>query len=81
MPFKNYISYDFGEKFENLMVGGIYSYIYLFIYLKISKRENIEIKKSNPDSNYKDNSSLTCIEIYEIENLSFLRTEIGNIII
>ena len=56
-------------------------YIYLFINLNISKTEIIGIKKSNPDSNYKDNSSLTCIEIYEIENLSFLRTEIGNIII
>ena len=44
LPFKNYVAYDLGEKFENLIVGGFDSYIYLFIYLKISKKENIEIK-------------------------------------
>ena len=81
LPFKNYIAYNFGEKFENLIVGGFYSEVYLFINLSISKTEIIEIKKSNPDLNYKDNSSVTCIEIDEIENLAFLGTELGNIII
>ena len=81
LPFKNYVAYNFGEKFENLIVGGFYSEVYLFINLNNSKTEIIEIKKSNPDLNYKDNSSVTCIEIDEIENLAFLGTELGNIII
>ena len=62
LPFKNYIAYNFGEKFENLIVGGFYSEVYLFINLSISKTEIIEIKKSNPDLNYKDNSSGTLLK-------------------
>ena len=32
LSFKNYIAYNFGEKFENLMVEVFYSEVYLFIY-------------------------------------------------
>ena len=79
--FKFYVGYNFGKKNEYLLVGGFLNEVMLFYNLENLKTKYIEIKSSNSILKYKDNSTVTCIEITQNDTLAFLGTELGNIII